>query len=160
MLRTLGIGLILLLTFYLSHSMSVMERQRVRQTEGFLLILRHIRTHISCFRTPLPEIYADFDNPALREAGFLDALADGGFCHALDNCRERLYLDEEEWKVLYNFGGGVGNSYLGEQSSLCDYTLAEMEKAMARRREEAPKRTRVSRTVIICGGFMLVFLLL
>ena len=74
--------------------------------------------------------------------------------------RETLYLGGEELAILTAFAEGVGRSYSAEQIALCDYTLRELEKALARRREEAPKRTRVLRTLSLVGGLMLVILLL
>ena len=45
MLTICGALTILIITAYLSYQASSMEQKRVRQTEGFLLLLRHIKSH-------------------------------------------------------------------------------------------------------------------
>ena len=158
--RIAGVVLLFGLSLFFCLCVSRMERGRVRQTEGFLLLLRYVRTQISCFRTPVQEIYGSFRNPALSECGFLDALRQYGFPEALDRCTGRLYLDEEELKTLSALGRELGRSYCEDQIALCDYTLEQMERAFDRRREEAPKRTRVAHSLVLTGGLMLILVLL
>lgn len=160
MLQLIGAAGLISLALYLAVALSKMEMRRVRQMEGLLLLVRHIRGEIACFRTPVADIYASFQNEALAECGFLAALRERGFYSALMAGRETLYLGGEELAILTAFAEGVGRSYSAEQIALCDYTLRELEKALARRREEAPKRTRVLRTLSLVGGLMLVILLL
>ncbi len=155
-----GSLLLVLLSLYGCYSFSVLEEKRVRQTEGFLLFLRYIRTKISCFRTTVEDIYASFENQALAECGFLDALRQDGFAAALAKARPQLYLDEEELRLLYTFSEALGQSYSEEEVALCDYAASEMEKAMEKRRTEAPRRTRVAHSLVMTGGLTLVFLLL
>ena len=57
MIKTLGVILLLSGSLYLCFSFSVFERRRVLQCEGFLLLLRHIRAQIACFRMPLDRIW-------------------------------------------------------------------------------------------------------
>ena len=156
--RLIG-ALLLVGTFgYIGYHFSVMEGRRVRQTEGFLLLLRHIRTGIVCFSNPIEDIYRSFTNPALEACGFLPALRTGGFAHALRVCRESLYMEEEEWHTLLAFSEEVGKSYSHEQAAICDYTIAEMEKALHCRQEEAPRRARAARSLTGGGGLMLLLL--
>lgn len=160
MLRITGVLLLAGLTLYLCLFFTGVEGRRVRQCEGFLLLLRHIRAQITCFRTPIEQIYAGFENEALRQAGFLAALQKGGFSPALADCRAQLLLEAEEYKLLHAFGQEVGRSLTGEQAALCDYTIAELEKALAHRREEAPRRIRAARSLTLTGGLMLILVLL
>ena len=158
--RLIGAAALLLLSVYTGASLASMEKKRLRQTEGFLLLVRYIREQISCFRRPLPEIYTGFSNEALENAGFLPALAEGDFSSALARARDTLYLEDEEFKLLGAFGESVGQSFEEEQKALCAYTERELEKALARRREETPKRVRVLRTLCAVFGGMIIILLL
>lgn len=160
MLRLIGAAALLLLSLYVGASLAAMEKKRLRQTEGFLLLVRYIREQISCFRRPLSDIYAGFRNEALDSVGFLPVLANGDFAAALTEARDCLYLEEEELKLLYVFAESVGQSFEEEQRALCAYTERELEKALARRREELPKRVRVLRTLSAVFGGMIVILLL
>lgn len=160
MLQPIGALFLIGASFYLGYHFSVMEGRRVRQSEGFVLLLRHIRAGIVCYASPLGEIYAGFENRALEICGFLPALRAGGFAHALRLCRDRLYIEGEELCCLAAFAGQVGQGYTAEQAGLCDYTIAVMERALQRRQEEAPRRARAARSLTVCGGLMLLLLLL
>jgi stage III sporulation protein AB len=154
-------ALLLLGSFgYVGYTLVYMEHQRVRQTEGVLLLLRHIRNGIVCFAFPIEEIYAGFQNESLEACGFLPALRQGGFAHALQVCRHSLWLEAEELRTLSAFAGEVGKSYSHEQARLCDYTAGEIEQALHRRREEAPRRARAAASLALCAGLALLILLL
>ena len=135
------------------------EEGRVRQTEGFLLLVRHIRTRIVCFCDPIERIYADFQNPALEACGFLPAMRAGGLADALQACKDRLYIGEEEMRTLAAFGAELGKSDTTAQAAVCDYTMKEIEAVLHRRKEEAPRRARAARSLGVCGGLARVILL-
>ena len=124
------------------------------------MLVRHIRGQICCYRTPIYKIYASFSHKELEECGFLSVLRERGFLAALNECASALYVEGQELSALRAFGTELGKSQTSEELRLCDYTAAELERAVARRREEAPKRTRVLQTLSISGGLMLVILLL
>ena len=160
MLKLMG-GVLLLGCFsYIGYYVAGMEGRRVRQAEGFLLLLRHIRAGIVCFADPLAEIYHRFENEALEACGFLAALREGGFLHALHACRDCLYITAEEVRILHAFGSEVGKSNTREQAGACDYAIGELEGALRRHREEAPRRARAARSLAVCGGLALLILLL
>lgn len=161
MLKTLGVILLLSGSLYLCFSFSVFERRRVQQCEGFLLLLRHIRAQIACFRMPLGRIWDSFSSAELQRCGFLDALRQkGDFAQALSCCKGQIWLSREELDLLYAFGGELGRSYFEEQVACCDYYIGELEQAYAQRRSEQPARTKLYRSLFLTGGLMLVIVLL
>lgn len=158
-----GIGAFLLLgcSLYLGACLAGVEKWRVRQYEGFLLLVRHIRNGITCFQTPIDKIYAGFANAALERCGLLSALRAGAdLPTALQRCRDELYIEAEAWRTLSAFADEVGKSYTQEQAKLCDYTIKELEAALHRQKEEAPRRARGARALAVCGGLALLILLL
>lgn len=159
--KLLGILLLGGTAFWLCRSLARFESRRIRQTEGFLLLLRHMKAMISCFRAPVREIYDGFACRALEECGFLDALRmRGDFGEAVAICRDRIYLDEEEINLLAAFGHELGKSYRDEEVEGCDYYIGEFERAYAARREEHPNRVRFYRSLVITGALMLVIVLI
>ena len=104
LIKACGALTLLLITLYMCLEASRMEMRRVRQTEGFLLLLRHIKAQISCFCTPLCDIYRDFENDSLSSVGFVSALREGGFSYALEACRGKIYLESEVINMLLGFG--------------------------------------------------------
>lgn len=135
-------------------------RERVAQLEGFLLLLRHIRDEIACFRTPAPEILRGFREAALERAGFREAVACGDMAAALLAVRERLYLDDGEWQALTEFAAGLGHGYVSEELSRCELAISRLSAALAARREALPRTGRLFRTLLFCGTFAVILVLL
>ena len=160
LLKVCGALTLLILTLYLCYEATSMERRRVRQTEGFLLLLRHIRSQISCFCTPVRDILSSFENEALERSGFLCEARSGDFVSALDICKDRIYLDTEEINLLIAFGEELGKSYREEQIENCDYYIGELENLYGKRREEQPKRARLFRSLVLTCGLMVIIVFL
>ena len=156
LLKICGTLTLLIITAYLCYEASALEAKRVRQAEGFLLLLRHVKAQISCFCTPTCEIFASFENEALSDIGFLERLSKGDFCTALEESRDKIYLDEEEINLLTAFGRELGKGYRQEEIEGCDYYIGELENAYAKKREEQPKKSRLYRSLVLTGGLMLI----
>ena len=161
LVKTMGIIILLCGSLYLCVSFSLFERRRLEQCEGFLLLIRHVKAQIACFHMPLSRIWQTFSSRELERCGFLSALRESGdFEAALDACRGRIWLSEDELGLLRAFAGELGRSYLEEQMACCDYYIGELERAYAQRRTARPARTRLFRSLFLTGGLMLVILLL
>ena len=156
LIKVCGAATLLLITLYLCYEASRMELRRVRQTEGFLLLIRHIKAQISCFCAPLADIFEEFENSSLESIGFTAALREGGFSYAVEKCREKIYLDPEEINMLSSFGEELGKSYREEQLECCDYYIGELESSYSRTRDEQPRRSRLYRSLLLTGGLMVI----
>ena len=159
MLRFAGAALLIGLLFYLCYLHAQREERRVRECEGFLALVRHVRVEIASFRTPLPRALADFENAALEASGFLAHARAQGLEGALDAFYDRLLLDGEEKRTLYDFAEGVGRGYCREALALCERTEGALEKALQRRKSEAPARARAGQALLLFGGLSLLLLL-
>lgn len=135
-------------------------RERIAELEGFLLLFRHIREQIACFRTPAHEILASFRNEALSRAGFLPLDKDRDLAAALAAARDRLYLDPDELAVLSEFCEGFGRGYVTEELARCDLATARLTDAIAKRREALPKTCKLFRTLVMSGALAVIIVLL
>ena len=161
LLKSFGIILLLTGSLYLCFSFSQFERKRLRQCEGFLLLLRHIRAQISCFRMPIGRIYASFSTEELEQCGFLSLLRDTEDLEkALLGAKGNIWISEEEISLLKAFGRELGEGYAEEQIAVCDYYIGELEKAYGERRNGLPQQTKLYRSLFITGGLMLAIMLL
>ncbi|MBQ8173825.1 MAG: stage III sporulation protein AB [Clostridia bacterium] len=159
MLRLSGAALILTASLLLAVSLSASEQKKLRRSEGLLLLVRHIREQIGCFHAPLPAICASFSHKELEECGFLSVLQQDGLAAALEKSGPALDLSEEELHPLFSFADSLGRGQTEGELRLCDHTATELEKTLAKRREELPRRTRVLQTLFVSGALMLVILL-
>ena len=110
--------------------------------------------------TPTGEIYRSFVHRELAECGFLSALRERGIDAAIGELRDKKYLSNEELRALRGFAAMLGKGQTEGQVRLCDYTERALLDALKKRREEAPRRTRVFGTLAVTGGLMLIIVLL
>ncbi len=156
LIKACGAIALLTVTLYLCIQASSMEIRRVRQTEAFLLLLRHIKAQISCFCMPLCDIFRDFENDSLASVGFISVLRERGFRAAIEECREKIYLDEEEINMLCGFGDELGKSYRESEMEFCDYYISTLEQSYSKSREQQPARSRLYRSLLLTGGLMVI----
>lgn len=151
---------VLCLSVYLALCGGRVFRERLLQMDGFLLLLRHIRERIACFRAPKGEILESFQNPALSRAGFLTAVGSGDLSAALSASQDRLYLDEGESAILSEFAAGFGTGFVDEELARCDLAIARLEAAIATRREALPRTAKLYRTVVMCSALAVIIVLI
>lgn len=155
--KFVGIALILCCGVLSGLAFVAFERRRCRQAEGFLSLLRYIRSQIDCFSAPVCQILASCDACILTDCGTqasdlpdFDALLHG----------TRLYVPEEMCRLLSDFGAQLGSSYREEQLRCCDYFLERLIPCCDLLRAELPKRERMALMLPIAISAMLVLLLL
>ena len=155
---TVGALIILFLTFYVGFLFSRMQRGRQRRLECFLQLIRFMESEISCYQTPLDDIYRRFEGESLEECGFLAVLREKGMIAALAECRHKLCFSDEEYRLLTEFSGELGKSYREEQLRFCEYYRRMLENYCAEGREELPGRLKLCRSLTVTGGLLLVIL--
>lgn len=160
MIRLLGIGLIAVILAGTGFCYGKATREEIRRWEGFLKLVRLIRSRISCFRQPLAVIYADFSDEALDACGFTEELKKGSFSQALAKTKDTLGLRTELIAILSDFGGELGKSHADDQIQHCNRCLHQMEEALAMLETERPEKTRLVRTLSFAVAAMATLLLL
>lgn len=163
---------ILLLTIFLSSALTGMrfasnEKNKLKINEGFLSLVLHVKRSVEYYSATLDEIYKSFSNSALEEIGFLPMLIEftssgkfSSFCHALEGCKKRLFLDEEVYSVLYSFGKSLGNCCREEQIDSCSAVAELLEERCGYLKQDLPKKIKLHTTLGISCGMMLVIVLI
>ena len=134
------------------------ERRRVEECEGLLLLLRHLRARVSAYSLPRDEIYRTFSHDALEKCGFLSLLRQRGLQTALSS--GTLAPDGEMLRPLVAFSEGEGQRLKEEELSAVSLAIEEMEARLAEAKRRLPERLRLSRTLVLTGGMMVVIFLL
>lgn len=135
-------------------------RERIRQLEGFLLLLRHLRDEIGVLHTPKDRILSGFSHPALARAGITGAALRAGLPAALAAAADRLYLDHEEMAILEGFAADLGSGYAPEEVARCDLAIARLTAKLTARREALPQTARLFRTLLVSGAAAIVLMLI
>ena len=130
----------------------------VKETEEFLTLLRRFKREIACFARPLPEICRTADLPALRAAGFFDALENGDLHSAYRRTLPALSLSPDAERLLDGFFAGAGAPLKTEELAACDRAIRELTELLEREKNDGAVSVRLRSTLILTGG--LLFLLL
>ena len=132
------------------------ENEKTRITSEFLSLLLRIRREIACFSRPLSDVCRTSDLPALRKAGFFDALDHGDPLSAFRSLS--LPLPPDAAALLDGFFAGAGAPNKDEELAACDRAIAELDGIVSREKKDGAVRVRLRSTLILTGG--LLFLLL
>lgn len=158
MFGTVGALMIIGLTLYVGFLFSHMQNGRQKRLECFLQLIRFIESEISCYQTPLDDIYRRFDGEELEKCGFMTVLREKGMGAALAERRGALCFSDEEYRLLVDFSGELGKSYREEQLRGCDYYRRMLENYCNEGREALPARLKLCRSLTVTGGLLLVVL--
>lgn len=143
-------------SLYMSSQMSALGYRRLRQTEAFLSLLRYIKAQVSCYKTPVLEIYETFENKTLAECGFITKLRKIGMADALTECEGDLYIDKAEFDLLHSFADELGGSFKEEQLNSCDYYIGTLEEIYKEQKEELPQKCKLYKTLFLAAGIMII----
>ncbi len=156
--KIIGSLFVVLSFVYAGYLFSIYESLALKEGEAFLNLMRHIRSRISCYKTPLSEIIAAYSNRELEECGFLrsfDMSWNGALAAA-----DKLHIDNTARKLLESFGEEIGGSYKDEQVICCDYYIEKLEAHLASLREELAKKQKLIRSFALILGILIVIILI
>ena len=114
------------------------ERRRLRVLDGWLDMIRHLRSQIDCYLTPICDVLDTLLPP--DTASDLSSLLSA----------TQLYLDEDTRRLLASFANELGGGYREEQLRHCDFCTAELRRKRERIAAELPARQRLSVTLCAC----------
>lgn len=158
-LKLVGAALLISSSALTGNALYSYECAKLKESEAFLNLIRHIKTRISCYRTPIPEIISDYESKELKECGFLDGF-DISWNDALSSCTEKLHIDDETKKLLTGFGDELGASAKDEQMNACDYYIERLGSHVEDMRTRLPQKQKLYRSCPILLGALAVIIFL
>ncbi len=154
------IGLLLIFTaafaLFLSYIRGIEKRKK--ETAAVLSLVSHIRSEITAFQKPIPEIIALYDNHDLQKSGFLDYAREEGLSAAARHAPPFLSLSREGARILSSYAAEAGRGYTAEEVRKlehCENALREENERLSR---ELPKEKKLSRALFLSGGLLLFIL--
>lgn len=121
------------------------SRRRIRHTEALVELVRHIRTHIEYFLTPVDLIFSDFRNETLESCGFCPVLRDSGLAEALRTGGGSF--SPETRLIAEKFASSLGDGYRDGQLRLCDFCISGLSEQLERERESYDRNLNMYRFV-------------
>ena len=124
------------------------ERQKLREAEALIALVRHTAETIDHTLKPLPEIFGEYRNEVLQKNGFLAEVRSAGLRNAWENKEETFVLQDKDLKNCFSvFCREIGRGYRKEELELCSLTLKRMNEAVGKLRQELSNREKLYRTI-------------
>ena len=125
-----------------------------------LQFVRHIRSQVSFYKTPVWEICTSFENEAFRQCRLDQLIAEKGLVPALTEKEGAFLLEEDTYRALLSFAKRLGTLTYDEQIADCDFVIQALEDAIKKKRENIPAKRQIYSSLGVLGGAMVVLILL
>ena len=158
MIRAFGV---LLFSLFLFGSLSAYRKEENRglsEYRGLYRLILHLSSAISELPLPLCEIYATFEDDALLAAGFLPILQKEGLAAALS--RDCVRIEHEKLAPFRDYAKGLGTRLYTEEQRAARQLAAEAERTLAAWEAALPQSQKITRTLSLTGGALVLLLLL
>lgn len=146
MIKLVGGLLLAVCGVTLAFSICRFERKRLSVLDLFISLLFYIKGQIDCFGLPLCDI--------MKKSG-LSSYEDFG--EMLES--NKIYLDDESYRLLENFYSEFGSVYRDEQLRRCDYYICALDERRKLIFSDLPSRTRIGGVLCICSVIGILILL-
>ena len=141
------------LAYWLNHR----ARMALMQTEGFIDLVRYLRSEIDCFSMPIPTALERCPDTIFQKCGAQRFRGARTVSELLDACE---ILSPEISEAMQRFAADVGRGYKHEQLSLCDRTAELLEGYRNLLAEQLPVKRKLNGTLCLCSALVIVILLL
>ena len=161
MLRILGIGLITAVVSVWGEKLIARQKKRVKALEAFLNFARSFEAKLKSFNIPIKSFLSEYNDEILELSGFLkSAVSTVNISEAVRKTADDLCLDEEDVKLVGEFGDGIGQYSIDEELKRCAYYTGEIQKRLVEAREKLPGEIKLLRSSgVMCGILAAVLLI-
>ncbi len=156
-LKIVGVLIIAVSGIVGSYTLNCAARRSLEQTEGFIAILRRLRSDIECFSMPLPTFLERCPSELYAKCGYSSDGAPRSVAALVDGCS---VYDAESCKTMRAFARSIGRGYREEQLAICDYYTDILEERRQRLCEQLPNKTKRNSAMCLCGALAVVILLI
>ena len=147
--------------FFLSRSYTAYLKRRVREGECFLSLTERIESMISCYLSPIKDIFSGFECEESAVMDFVRRVRDGARLRdAYFEAEGGLAVGREGKKILAELFSTLGCGYKDGSVGLVASARAEFEKYLGGEREECEKNSRLAAALLLGGALGILLLLI
>lgn len=156
-MKAVGLCLIFSCCLSLGFYSSYKTKTGLKRLREIIKFLNHIKTKIEFFSSTLEDIYNNYTSDDDTVNLFINDISKFGWSVALNNSKD-LYLSEKAKSYLKDYGSFLGKSNKDEQIIHNDYYIRQLEEEYKLLESEAEKKIKLSLSLGIYIGLMLVIL--
>lgn len=155
--RVVGASLLSICGILFAAHLNRRAERRLREVEGWIALLRFVKSQVECFSLPMGEILLRCDASVLHECGCVATVAPKSFSAMIE---ASSFYDAECERLAHAFAEEFGRGYREEVMRGCDYYLAQLTSHKEMLSKKLPAQKKLNATLSICGALALVLLLL
>lgn len=140
-----------------TYLLNLNARAALWQAEGFISLLRFLRSEVECFALPIPSILARCPEEIWRACSYKAEAVPKNIEEVIKSSDIK---DARILSCLERFGRSFGRGYRQEQLSICDECIGELEQIRKRIADQLPARIKTNGAICICSAMAVVILLL
>jgi len=153
--KVLGGGLIILCGYICGRSVCQREERKLRQVDGLIALVSHIRDMIDRYLMPIDRILRECDGELLSACGFSDE--HDSFFEMIDGA---VFFDDGICAEMQSFAEELGRGWRESQLKLCDRCLSSLVRERDRLSADLPRSRRATMTLAIAVSAGITILLL
>ena len=134
------------------------EKRRVSEYRGLVRLVSHLNDRLTAAPRPLPEIFSEFEEDALKRTGFLDVLQRADLTAALVD--GGLHLSGEELQPFTEFAAELGSRLYIQERQKTEELLHHTSEVLRQTEADFSRKRRLAATMFFTGGMLLLLLLL
>ena len=164
--KILGYILIALAPALCGRLMSQGISEEIKRLEGIIELIRHIKYEICVRMSAQEEIFARFENEALRKCGFLEVLqscrVDGEksvLASAMEMCPHFLKSDAMCRRLICDFAETLGTLERRVQEEKCDFYISRLTEIYNEKKEKSAAEIKLCRSMGALAGVAAVLIL-
>ncbi len=148
-MKYIGIALILLTALLIDGAFAKHQRLALVECEGFLLLIKHVRSEVSMRLSPVSEWAESFENKRLSEIGFTSILRESNDPYkAFLLCERSLCLSKSQKELIRGFFGQFGKGSMQDEVRLADYYVKGLTEELEYSKRESARQGRVAKAAL------------
>lgn len=160
-MKWFGALLIIAASYFMGTVFSSEEKKKMICVESLLSLFKYMKRRMSSERKPLFDIFCEFNEPYLENAGFLETMRSNRTSkNVWGSAIAKLSTDEETMHELKIVGNELGELPLFEQISRLDNCILFLEDKKKELQKTLPPKQKSVKTVCLLSGTLLAIIML
>ena len=154
--KLIGSALVVIGGAAMAYNLNARAKRALSITEGLINLIRHVKTQVSCYATPIDKILSGCERSVFEACGYAKEATPQSIGELIEGCP---MLEGRALGVMNEFSRGFGKSYRADQVRLCESSIEELSALRSDISDKLPIRRKLNSTLCISSAMAIVILL-